>query len=88
MIACTQPRRVAAVSVAARVAQEMNDSIGNTVGYAIRFDQKMSEKTRIKFVTDGMLFSFVFYFFAPFFFYCLCVALCCYLSWFNLCVTI
>lgn len=55
LIGCTQPRRVAAVSVAKRVAEEMGSTIGETVGYAIRFEDCVSEKTRIKFMTDGVL---------------------------------
>ena len=54
-ICITQPRRVAAISVALRVAQEMEGRIGETVGYAVRFDEKYSNKTMIKYVTDGML---------------------------------
>lgn len=54
-IAITQPRRVAATSVAARVADEMGFKLGNEVGYSIRFDDKTSPKTLIKYVTDGML---------------------------------
>lgn len=55
-IAITQPRRVAAVNLARRVAQEMGVHLGDDVGYAVRFDSKSSiEKTRIKFLTDGML---------------------------------
>ena len=55
MIACTQPRRVAATSVAERVAQELDVNIGEEVGYTIRFEDKTSEKTRLKYLTDGML---------------------------------
>ncbi|OBZ83250.1 putative ATP-dependent RNA helicase DHX35 [Choanephora cucurbitarum] len=55
-IACTQPRRIAATSVAQRVAEEMNCELGAEVGYLIRFDDKTSEKTKIKYMTDGMLF--------------------------------
>eukprot|EP00300_Choanocystis_sp_HF-7_P015304 c19003_g1_i4.p1 GENE.c19003_g1_i4~~c19003_g1_i4.p1 ORF type:complete len:652 (+),score=145.10 c19003_g1_i4:44-1999(+) len=55
MIAITQPRRVAAVSVAQRVAQEMGVNLGEEVGYTIRFDDKSSNATRIKYMTDGML---------------------------------
>ncbi|CAN4118199.1 unnamed protein product [Withania somnifera] len=55
MIAVTQPRRVAAVSVSRRVAQEQNVRIGEEVGYAIRFEDRTSEKTRIKYLTDGVL---------------------------------
>lgn len=54
-IGCTQPRRVAAMSVAARVAQEMNCKLGNEVGYSIRFEDCTSDKTVIKYMTDGML---------------------------------
>ena len=55
MIGCTQPRRVAAVSVAKRVSEEMNCSLGNKVGYAIRFEDCTSEDTVIKYMTDGVL---------------------------------
>ncbi|EQC29660.1 adenosinetriphosphatase [Saprolegnia diclina VS20] len=54
-IGCTQPRRVAAMSVAARVAHEMNVKLGNEVGYSIRFEDCTSEKTKVKYMTDGML---------------------------------
>ncbi|CAN8062809.1 unnamed protein product [Agarophyton chilense] len=54
-VVCTQPRRVAAMSVAARVAHEMGVKLGNEVGYSIRFEDCTSEKTVIKYVTDGML---------------------------------
>ena len=54
-IGCTQPRRVAAMSVAARVAQEMGVKLGNEVGYSIRFEDCTSEKTQVKYMTDGML---------------------------------
>lgn len=54
-IACTQPRRVAAVTVARRVAQERNATLGELVGYTVRFDDKSSPATRIKYLTDGML---------------------------------
>ncbi|EPQ32387.1 uncharacterized protein PFL1_00583 [Pseudozyma flocculosa PF-1] len=56
-IACTQPRRVAATSVAARVAQEVGTVLGEEVGYTIRFeDCSHPSRTRIKYLTDGMLF--------------------------------
>ncbi|BFZ12702.1 hypothetical protein BsWGS_15741 [Bradybaena similaris] len=55
MIGCTQPRRVAAMSVAKRVAEEMNIKLGEEVGYAIRFEDCTSEKTLIKYMTDGIL---------------------------------
>ncbi|KAG5675858.1 hypothetical protein PVAND_005726 [Polypedilum vanderplanki] len=54
-IGCTQPRRVAAMSVAARVAQEMGVKLGNEVGYSIRFEDCTSERTVIKYMTDGTL---------------------------------
>ena len=54
-IGCTQPRRVAAMSVAARVSQEMNVKLGQDVGYSIRFEDCTSNHTVIKYMTDGML---------------------------------
>jgi ATP-dependent RNA helicase DHX8/PRP22 len=54
-IGVTQPRRVAAVSVAKRVAEEVAVPIGAEVGYAIRFEDITSPKTAIKFLTDGIL---------------------------------
>ncbi len=55
-IACTQPRRVAATSIAARVADEMDVTLGQEVGYTIRFeDESDPYNTLLKFVTDGML---------------------------------
>ncbi|CAD7086133.1 unnamed protein product [Hermetia illucens] len=54
-IGCTQPRRVAAMSVAARVAQEMGVKLGNEVGYSIRFEDCTSERTILKYMTDGTL---------------------------------
>ncbi|GKY95405.1 hypothetical protein MPSEU_000502000 [Mayamaea pseudoterrestris] len=55
-VACTQPRRVAATSIAARVAEEMDVQLGEEVGYTIRFeDVSHLYKTVLKFVTDGML---------------------------------
>lgn len=55
MIACTQPRRVAAMSVAKRVADEMDVKLGEQVGYTIRFEDCTSESTLLKYMTDGML---------------------------------
>lgn len=55
MIGCTQPRRVAAMSVAKRVAEEMEVKLGGTVGYAIRFEDCTSKETVIKYMTDGVL---------------------------------
>lgn len=54
-VACTQPRRVAAMSVAQRVADEMDVDLGQEVGYSIRFEDKTSSKTFLKYMTDGML---------------------------------
>ncbi|MDI1489997.1 MAG: hypothetical protein OHK93_001196 [Ramalina farinacea] len=54
-VGCTQPRRVAAMSVAARVAEEMGKKVGNEVGYSIRFEDNTSDKTILKYMTDGML---------------------------------
>lgn len=54
-IACTQPRRIAATSVAARVAQELGVELGREIGYKIRFSDKTSPDTYVKFVTDGLL---------------------------------
>lgn len=68
MVGCTQPRRVAAMSVAKRVSEEVaagveekgkplteKDELGGTVGYAIRFEDQTSEHTLIKYMTDGVL---------------------------------
>jgi pre-mRNA-splicing factor ATP-dependent RNA helicase DHX38/PRP16 len=55
MIGCTQPRRVAAMSVAKRVSDEMDSKLGDEVGYAIRFEDCTSDKTIIKYMTDGIL---------------------------------
>jgi len=55
MIGCTQPRRVAAVSVAKRVAEEFGCALGEQVGYSIRFEDATSPETIIKYMTDGML---------------------------------
>ncbi|KAF4163698.1 hypothetical protein CNMCM6936_000485 [Aspergillus lentulus] len=59
-IAITQPRRVAAISLARRVAEEMGTPLGSSspaskVGYSVRFDTSTSPSTRIKFLTEGML---------------------------------
>ncbi|PWA89325.1 RNA helicase family protein [Artemisia annua] len=54
-IGVTQPRRVAAMSVAARVSREMGVKLGQQVGYSIRFEDRSCEKTVIKYMTDGML---------------------------------
>ena len=54
-IVCTQPRRMAAITVAARVADELGCVLGEEVGYAVRFDSKSSDRTVIKYCTDGLL---------------------------------
>ena len=56
VIACTQPRRIAATSVAMRVSEEMGVQLGQEVGYSVRFEDMSSSLTRIKYLTDGMLF--------------------------------
>ena len=55
MIGHTQPRRLAARSVATRIAEELDVSLGEEVGYAVRFSDKVGPQTRIKLVTDGLL---------------------------------
>lgn len=55
IVCCTQPRRVAAISVARRVAEEMDVKLGEHVGYTVRFDDHSCSKTRLKYLTDGML---------------------------------
>lgn len=54
-IICTQPRRISAMSVAARVAAERGDALGQSVGYQIRLESKRSENTRLLFCTTGVL---------------------------------
>ncbi len=54
-IACTQPRRIAAKSVSARVAEELNVILGKEVGYQVRFDEKYDADGYIRFMTDGIL---------------------------------
>lgn len=54
-IGCTQPRRIAAASVAERVAEELECKLGSYVGYQVRFEDRTSSETRIKFMTDGIL---------------------------------
>ena len=54
-VGCTQPRRIAAASVAKRVAEELKVPLGGFVGYQVRFEDKTSRGTRIKFMTDGIL---------------------------------
>lgn len=55
MIAHTQPRRLAARTLASRIAEEMHGEVGQTVGYKVRFTDQVSENTHIKLLTDGML---------------------------------
>ncbi len=54
-IAVTQPRRVAAIGAAQRVSAERDGRVGDEVGYSVRLENACSDKTRIKFLTDGML---------------------------------
>ncbi|XP_031402442.1 pre-mRNA-splicing factor ATP-dependent RNA helicase DEAH7-like [Punica granatum] len=55
IVGCTQPRRVAAMSVAKRVSEEMGTDLGDKVGYAIRFEDVTGPETIIKYMTDGVL---------------------------------
>ncbi len=55
LIACTQPRRIAARSMAERVSEELQTELGQQVGYHVRFDDKYSADGWIKFMTDGIL---------------------------------
>lgn len=54
-VGCTQPRRIAAASVAKRVAEELKVPLGGYVGYQVRFEDQTTRATRIKFMTDGIL---------------------------------
>jgi ATP-dependent helicase HrpA len=54
-IGCTQPRRIAATSIARRIAEELGEELGTSVGYKIRFQDKTPRQAYIKIVTDGML---------------------------------
>lgn len=54
-LGCTQPRRLAAVAVARRIAEELNGEVGGFVGYQVRFDDHTGPETRIKMMTDGIL---------------------------------
>ena len=56
IIACTQPRRLAATSIASHVASSLSCKLGQEVGYTIRFEDNTSPSTRIKYLTDGALF--------------------------------
>ena len=55
VIGCTQPRRIAARSVARRVAEELQVPVGGAVGFQVRFNDAVSEQTAVKFMTDGIL---------------------------------
>ncbi|KAG7734022.1 hypothetical protein KL948_001224 [Ogataea haglerorum] len=55
LVGVTQPRRVAALSVSKRVSEEMGVRLGQEVGYTIRFEDRTSSQTRVKFMTDGIL---------------------------------
>ncbi|MBD8899646.1 ATP-dependent RNA helicase HrpA [Rhodanobacter sp. DHG33] len=55
LIGCTQPRRLAARSVARRVAEELDTQLGDQVGFQVRFTDQVSERTLVKFMTDGIL---------------------------------
>jgi ATP-dependent helicase HrpA len=55
LIGHTQPRRIAARSVASRIAQELNSPLGEVVGYKVRFNDKLSESSYVKLMTDGIL---------------------------------
>ena len=55
LIGCTQPRRIAARTVAARIAQELGGELGGVVGYKVRFTDKVRHDTAIKIMTDGIL---------------------------------
>ncbi len=54
-IACTQPRRIAAITVASRIAEELGELPGKSIGYKIRFQDRVSDETVIKMMTDGIL---------------------------------
>ncbi|MFC2156362.1 ATP-dependent RNA helicase HrpA [Acidobacteriota bacterium] len=54
-IACTQPRRIAATTIARRIAEELGETLGRAVGYKIRFQDESSQDTYVKILTDGML---------------------------------
>lgn len=55
VVGCTQPRRIAAASVSKRVSEELGVELGKEVGYQVRFTDKSSSDTKIKFMTDGIL---------------------------------
>lgn len=55
MVGITQPRRIAALTIAKRVAEECDVPLGQKVGYSVRFDDTTSSSTRLKYMTDGFL---------------------------------
>jgi ATP-dependent RNA helicase DHX37/DHR1 len=55
MIGCTQPRRVAAITTAKRIAKELNMPLGKQVGFQVRYEKRMANDTKIKVMTDGIL---------------------------------
>lgn len=55
IVACTQPRRIACISLAKRVAFETLTENRNDVGYQIRFEKQRNQETRITFITEGLL---------------------------------
>src|SRR5262249_24095541 len=55
LVACTQPGRVAARSIARRVAAELGTSVGGLVGYQVRFSEQVGGQALVKFMTDGIL---------------------------------
>ncbi|MCK5720371.1 MAG: ATP-dependent RNA helicase HrpA [Thiomargarita sp.] len=55
LIGCTQPRRIAARTIAARIASELDSPLGQAVGYKVRFSDRLSSQTYIKMMTDGIL---------------------------------
>lgn len=55
MIGCTQPRRIAAVTVAQRIAEELGEDLGRSIGYKIRFEERSGPRPLIKLMTDGIL---------------------------------
>lgn len=54
-IICTQPRRISAISVAARISAERGEELGETVGYQIRLESNRSAQTKLLFCTTGVL---------------------------------
>lgn len=88
-IGISQPRRVAAVTVAKRVAEECNVKLGQMVGYSIRFEDVTSSSTRIKYMTDGLLLRLVIKFLCMFWHQSMCLRIlanvkyCSLLLWFS-----